>query len=198
MSVISSNFSIPEDEFYRISVGQYHNMIRAGIFTEDDPIELIEGALVFKTSTNKPHSICVSKTLKTLVRAVNDDWIVRAQDPITLLDGEPEPDIVIAQKKSESELEWHPTPEYIGLVIEIADSSISRDRGIKLRSYARAGIAHYWIINLIDRIIEVYEHPTTSISNPEYQSSRIVRAEESIALPAIIGEVLIRTADLLP
>jgi Uma2 family endonuclease len=84
------------------------------------------------------------------------------------------------------------------LVIEVADSTLGRDRGIKLRSYARAGIAHYWIINLTDRVVEVYSDPKTDAPEPAYASTQIVTAAESITLPAAVGGASIRVADLLP
>ena len=198
MTAIPKKLPFPDDGQYRIPVEQYHEMIRAGIFTEDDPIELIEGVLVFKMPKNKPHVKCTRRVTKVLTRAISNEYFLQAQDPVTLSDSEPEPDFVVIREAGFDDLEWHATPEFVALIIEVADSSLSRDRGTKLRMYARAGIAHYWIINLIDRVIEVYEDPKSDIAQPTYAPPRIVRAEESITLPAIVGGASIKVADLLP
>lgn len=198
MSAITNNFTIPPDEHYRISVKQYHEMIRAGIFTEDDPIELIEGSLVFKMPKNKPHIRCVRRVTKVLTQAISSEWFLQAQDPVTLSDSEPEPDFVVLRENGYDDLEGPATPDFVALVIEVADTSLSRDRGPKRRMYARAGVAHYWIINLVDRVIEVYENPQPNLPEPTYASLRVMNADTSIALPPAVGGATLNVADLLP
>lgn len=198
MSVVASNLDFPPDERYRISVKQYHEMIRAGIVTEDDPVELIEGSLVFKIPKNKAHVKCTRRVTRILTKAIPDEWFLQAQDPITLADSEPEPDFVVIREDEVDALDWHATPECVALVIEVSDSTLSRDRGAKQRIYARSGIAHYWIINLVDRVVEVYENPQSRQPDPAFASKRIVRADEVITLPERIGGATIKVSDLLP
>jgi Uma2 family endonuclease len=198
MSAIPINPIFPSEGLFPISVEMYHEMIRAGVFDEDDPIELLEGALVFKMPKNPPHETSLGQCQDILPRHLLPGWLLRLQAPITLEDGEPEPDVAIVRGTRRDFQERHPFPSDVALVIEVADSTLGRDRGIKLRSYARAGIAHYWIINLTDRVVEVYSDPKTDAPEPAYASTQIVTAAESITLPAAVGGASIRVADLLP
>ncbi len=153
-----------------LSVEQYHAMIRQGILVEGAPIELIDGLLIRKDRRDKGGSIMTVgprhvKTILLLTDLLNgllDRTVahVRSQQPVTL-DGtsEPEPDLTVVLGKIADFTQHHPGPGVIPLVIEVADSSLSFDRGEKLRKYAAAGIPHYWIANLNDNVIEVYTQP---------------------------------------
>lgn len=188
----------PEPVF-RLSVEQYHTMIRTGVLTDDDPVELLEGILVFKMPKNPPHETALGKCQDELPRILPKTWILRVQAPITLRDGEPEPDLVIARGSRDNYAEHHPGPSDIGLVIEVADTTLARDQGIKLRSYARAGLGAYWIINLIDRHIEVYSDPDIGRFEPAYQSKTIFSPADSIPV-SLDGQTqgLLAVAQLLP
>ncbi len=169
----------PEPVF-RLSVQQYHAMIEAGVLTEDDPVELLEGILVFKMPRNPARALAV-RLLTTSIDAmlVGSDWHFRAQEPITLDDSEPEPDGAIVRGQVRDYSKQHPGPAEVGLIIEISDTSLARDRGIKLRGYARASISPYWIVDLMGRSIEVYTDPDAEASPPTYRK-RIVFDESSI------------------
>lgn len=149
----------PDEPPYRLSVDQYHRMIQAGVFTSDDRLELLEGLLIRKMSKNPPHTAAQAKLVRALSLLLPPTLSLRAQDPITLSDGEPEPDIAIVQSTADDYAAHHPGAADIVLLIEIADTTLFRDRGTKLRSYARAGIREYWILNLPDRTMEVYTQP---------------------------------------
>lgn len=157
MSSLATQLPEPWPEpVFRLSVEQYHSMIATGVITDDDPVELIEGILVQKMSKNPPHTY----TLNTLAAAVRNllpvAWSIRLQDPITLADGQPEPDLAIVRGDDKSYITRHPSAADVALVVEIADSTLPRDRGIKLRSYARAQIPIYWIVDLLARRVEIY------------------------------------------
>src|SRR5437764_4760752 len=122
----------------RLSIGQYHAMIDAGILTDDDPVELIEGILVYKVPKEPRHSIALAKLQRAITPLLPSDVSLQTQEPITLADGEPEPDAAIFHGKPEDYPQRHPGPDEVMLVIEVADTTLARDRGIKLRSYARA------------------------------------------------------------
>src|ERR1039458_4093748 len=89
--------AVPEAPIFRLTVEQYHDMVRTGILTEDDPVELLEGWLVYKMSKNPPHSVATDLTATALRRLAPSDWCVRSQEPITTSDSEPEPDIALAR-----------------------------------------------------------------------------------------------------
>ncbi|BAU14560.1 hypothetical protein LEP3755_51090 [Leptolyngbya sp. NIES-3755] len=145
-------------------------MIQLGILTDDDPVELLEGWLVYKMPKNPPHRITTKLTRDALDQILPPGWYVDTQEPITLSDSEPEPDVVIVRGTTQDYLDRHPTAQDIALVIEVADSTLDRDRTSKKRLYARAGIPIYWIINLVDRSIEIYTQP----ENEDYQQQTTV------------------------
>ena len=185
---------------FQLSVEQYHAMIEAGVITDGDPVELLEGVLVASMSKNPPHRYA-TRTLQKLVEAMLPaGWSYQAQDPITLEDGEPEPDGAVVRGADADYRTRHPRPAEISFVIEVADTTLSRDRGIKLRSYARAGIPIYWIVNLVDRRIEVYSQPVTDAgADPAYRRIDLFGSADQV--PVVVGETpvgSIAVAQLLP
>jgi Uma2 family endonuclease len=180
-------------------VEQYHAMIVAGVLTENDPVELLEGVLVFKMPKNPPHSYSTDVAQKAVGALLPDVWSYRAQEPITLADGEPEPDGAVVRGSLRDYRKRHPTPADIALVIEVADSTLSQDRGIKLRSYARAGIPVYWIINLAEQCVEVYTRPNSLASEPAYDDRQVYGVSDSVSViidDKPIGSI--NVPDLLP
>ncbi len=199
MSTISTRIppSPSQDPVYRLTVEQYHAMIRAGVLTENDPVELLEGVLVFKMPKNPPHSYSTGVARKTIEAILPNGWTYRVQEPITLADGEPEPDGAVVQGSLGDYLRRHPSPAEIALVIEVADSTLSQDRGIKSRSYARAGIPVYWIVNLAERCVEVYTRPNSKTS--AYDHCQVFGASDSVPLVVLDKPIAsIHAAGLLP
>ena len=201
MSVISTRVppSPSQDPVYRLTVEQYHAMIEARVLTENDPVEFLEGVLVFKMPKNPPHSYSTDVAQKAFEAILPHSWCYKAQEPITLADGEPEPDGAVIWGSLRDYRQRHPGPADIALVIEVADSTLSQDRGIKLRSYARAGIPVYWIINLAERCVEVYTGPNNMAPEPAYDHRRMYSVSDSV--PVVIGDRpvgSINVADLLP
>lgn len=176
--------AVPKEPIWRLQVQQYHAMIRAGILTDDDPVELLEGWLVTKMPKNPPHRIATQLTREALAQLVPPGWYVDDQEPITTKDSEPEPDIVIVQGDRRDYAERHPYADEVALVVEVADTTLQRDRTNKKRLYARAGVAIYWIINLIDRQIEVYTRPLSNAETPDYQDRQDFLFEDTI--PVVI------------
>lgn len=174
---------------FRLSVAQYHELADARILTEDDPVELLEGVLVQKMTKNPPHSVAVLRLQSLIPPLLPLGWHYRAQEAITLNDGEPEPDGVIARGKIDDYANTHPTAADVALIVEVADASLVRDRGIKLRSYARAGIPQYWIVNLIDRHVEVYAEPDpVAMPKPAYRRRETYAADATLSL-VIAGQM---------
>ena len=188
------------EPIFRLTVDQYHELIRAGKLGEDDPVELLEGILVFKMPKNTPHATATKLARREVERGLPEGWHYFVQDPITLSDGEPEPDGAVVRGRVEDYAAAHPGPADVALVIEVADTSLARARGIKLRSYARAGIRAYWIVNLVERQVEVYDAPDPAARpEPAYRERRVVAPGANV--PFILNGSLVReiaAADLLP
>jgi Uma2 family endonuclease len=180
-------------------VSEYHRLIDIGLLTENDNLELIEGYLVHKMSRNPPHDSCIHLTLRMLLRCLPPDWSLRIQSAITLSDSEPEPDLAVVRGDERAYASRHPSPADVGLVIEVADSTLLGDRADKGRIYARAGRPIYWIINLIDRQVEVYSLPSSSSPSPAYGQRRDYGASDLV--PLMLDGVLVASipvGDLLP
>jgi Uma2 family endonuclease len=143
----------------RFTVAEYHKMIDTGILTDEDHLELIEGYVVLKMPHNPPHDGTVRIVSKRLDRILPAGWDCRTQSAITLADSEPQPDVALVRGDERSYLARHPGPADVGVVIEVSDSTLARDRGEKQRVYAAAGIVCYWIVNLVQGQVEVYTGP---------------------------------------
>jgi Uma2 family endonuclease len=191
--------AVPDEPIYRLSVDQYHKMIAAGIIDDDDPVELLEGWLVQKMGKNPPHSFSTGQLRTGLESVIPAGWYVDSQEPVTGDTSEPEPDARVVRGKRRDYLKRHPRPDETPLVGEVSDSTLRRDRGFKMRIYARAGILVYWIVNLIDRQIEVYTDPTGPAKKPTYRQRQDYKPGEEV--PVVIeGREVGRLAvkDLLP
>ena len=125
--------SVPTDSIWPLSVRHYHEMIRSGILTAGDPVELLEGLLVVKMAKNPRHTAATQAVRRAVERLLPAGWHVRARDPITLADSEPEPDVAVVRGGPERYEDRHPGPRDVGLVIETADASLERDRRTKVR-----------------------------------------------------------------
>lgn len=174
-------------------------MNAAGILTENDNCELIEGLLVTKMEKNPSHSY-VTQLLRAMLQQMADDrWFVISQEPITTMESEPEPDVIAVRGMRQDLRQSHARPDQVVLVVEVAESTLAYDRTVKKRLYARAGIAPYWIIDLVHRQIEVYAHPLGPSSAPTYGESVVYKEGDEI--PVIIdgreaGRVKVK--DLMP
>lgn len=168
MSPVESVAAIPNDLILRLSIEQYHAMIQSGILTDDDSVELLEGWLIFKMPKNPPHRATTRLVRTALENILPPGWYVDSQEPITLSNSEPEPDIVVVRGDTRQYLDRHPGAEDIAMVIEVSDTTLQRDRTVKKRIYARAGIAIYWIVNLVEEQVEVYSQPIVEVEQPDY------------------------------
>lgn len=183
----------------RFSVAEYHKLIEIGILTEDDNLELLEGYLVHKMSRNPPQDAAIQKIMKKLFRLLPPDWDLRVQSAITLSTSEPELDLAIVRGDENNYVARHPGPADIGLVIEVADTTLTGDRVDKGRIYAQAGIPCYWIINLVGRQVEVYTSPSGATATPAYGQRQDFTINDDIAL-TLDGTTVatINVRDLLP
>lgn len=143
----------------RVTVAEYHRMIRDGYFANDERCELIDGMILEKMPKDPPHESALNRARKLIERALPPRTTVRIQSPITLPASEPEPDIVVALGDDGDYESRHPFPEDICIVIEVSDTSLLLDRGIKSDVYVRAGIAVYLIVNVAEQSIEMRSEP---------------------------------------
>lgn len=207
MSILSSpvspsppvNPSVPTEPIFRLSVAQYHQMIDAGILTEDDPVELLDGWLVQKMPTKPPHRAATGLTHAALQRVLPAGWFLEVQSAITTDTSEPEPDVFAVRGERRQYTERHPEPADLALVVEVSDATLSRDRGPKKSLYARNRIPVYWIVNLIDNQVEVYTDPTGPAEAPDYRQRRDYGVLDEIPL-VIDGVEVVRfpVRELLP
>jgi Uma2 family endonuclease len=183
----------------RFSVTQYQRMIESGILTAEDKVELLENYVVLKMPRNPPHDGTIQRIQKRIVRHIPTGWDLRTQGSLELTDSQPEPDFAVVREDPNDYTTRHPTPADSGLVIEVADSSLLRDQRDKTRIYARAGIPTYWVINLVDRRVEVYTQPSGPTAIPAYGAFQTYQPGDAVPLildGATVGNV--PASDLLP
>ncbi len=174
-------------------------MAEAGIFAPGERIELIEGEIVAMTPQGSRHATAVALVHEALRGVLGTGFYVRQQLPLSLsLDSEPEPDVAVVRGAARDYVQAHPTQAL--LVVEVADVTLAFDRGQKASLYARAGIPEYWIVNLVDRVLEVHRDPGPLADRPAdhgYRSIRRISPPGSVA-PLFSPAAHIRVADLLP
>lgn len=182
----------------RVSVERYHDMIARGFFAENERFELLNGVIVEKMTKNPPHASVTRKCVQLLTRLVPPSWSVFSQDPITLTTSEPEPDVTIVKGEAEDFVTRHPRAEDILLVIEVADCSLVTDR-FKAGIYAAAQIGHYWIVNIPERVIEVYSAPKLQGEGASYGERKVFQGDAEVPVEIegkVVGQV--RVSELLP
>lgn len=173
---------MPSAEVPRCTVDQYHRMIDAGIFDESGDVELLKGWLVSKMAHDPPHRTGLGVTSETLTSVAPPGWHVNAQVPVTTSDSEPEPDVSVVRGRRRDYPNRHPGPEDVGLLVEVADTTLELDRDFKGPLYAQAGFAAYWIVNIPERRVEVYSGPSSTGPSPHYQRRQDFNENESIPL----------------
>ncbi len=163
---------------FRMTVDQYERLVETGLL-DGQPIELINGLLVQKMGKNPPHSWTVEALREELWRLLPPGWSFRQEQPVAIPDlNELEPDLAIVRGTKDDYAKRHPRPSDVALLIEVADSTLEKDRGPKLVAYGRGGISVYWIVNLIDRQLEIHTGPTSV----GYQDRRVLAAGEEAPL----------------
>jgi Uma2 family endonuclease len=165
------------------TVDEYEQMIKAGILTENDRLELIRGEIVKMAPIGVAHAACVTRLTTLLVHKVGKASIVWSQNPICLQDSEPEPDVVLLRPHPNFYASGLPTPTDILLLVEVADTTLASDRGMKVPLYAEAGIPEVWVVDLNASEVEVYTEP----SGGRYRAVRRVAMGETLPLPGGLG-----------
>jgi Uma2 family endonuclease len=177
---------------------EYERLVELGLF-HGDPVELIGGQLLVAEPQGSCHATAVGAADDALRAVLPPGWIVRAQMPVALdEESEPEPDLAVVPGTRGEYRGAHPARP--ALALEVADSSLAFDREQKGSLYARAGIADYWIVNLVDRVLEVYRDPGPDPSAPYGWRYRLVESlvPQAAVSPLALPSAHIRVADLLP
>lgn len=176
------------------TVADYHRMAETGILNEDERVELLEGKIIWMSAKGTAHSSAVGRTDYLLKnRLTNRAW-VSIQNPIKLNErSEPEPDVAVVQIDPLDYADHHPTPSEVYLIIEVADSSLKFDCETKAKAYAQAGIADYWVLDVVERQLYVFREP----NQEGYQSKVILGEDESIS-PLQFADLQIVVWEMLP
>jgi Uma2 family endonuclease len=177
----------------RFTADEYYAMARAGILSERDRVELIDGEILAMTPIGPAHAAAVARATHALMRSVAGRAIVWTQNPIRVdAFSEPQPDLALLRPRDDFYRTAHPGPADILLVIEIADTSLSYDRQIKAPLYARHGLAEYWLM-------DVAAGTVTSYASPEGAAYRAiaVHARGEILAPIALPDCTLTVDDLL-
>lgn len=184
---------------FRVSVEKYHAMVRAGILTPDDRCELIDGLLVAKARQTPQHAAASCHLADDLHRRLPAGVRGRTRCPITLVRSEPEPDLAVVRGDRRTFRDRHPGAADTLLVVEVSDVELAFDRTVKGRLYAEAGIPEYWVVNIEERVVEVYTSPNPAATPAEYGTRTDYAVGQSVPL-VLDGQTvgLLAVADLLP
>jgi Uma2 family endonuclease len=163
------------------NAAEYYRMAEAGVLSPDDRVELIEGEIVRMSPVGSRHAACVRRLDALLNREVGHVAQVGVQSPIRLSDfSEPQPDIALLNPRNDFYANAHPTPADVLLIIEVSETSVEYDRGIKLPLYARAEIPQVLIVNIPGDVIESYGEP---LNGAYHKFMRVQRGESVDILP---------------
>jgi Uma2 family endonuclease len=183
----------------RFSRAEYERLIDLGVFQPGEAIELIGGELMVAEPQGAAHYTAIRKTAKALEAAFGPGWEVRTEGPIGLDDdSEPEPDVAVVPGNPDDYGRAHPSRP--ALTVEVAESSLGADRQRKGSLYARAGLPDYWVLNLVDRVLEVYREPAPDPAAPfgwRYTRREVLDASAQVTPLAAPG-ASIPVSHLLP
>ena len=163
---------------YRFSVEEYHRMADAGLFGEDDRVELLDGEVVEMAPIDSRHAACVKWLNNVFVARLGDRAIVGVQDPMDLSErSEPQPDLTLLRPRSDYYAAGHPAPADVLLVVEVADTTVGSDRGVKVPLYAAAGVSEVWLVDLPAGEVQSFRRPAEA----GYQEVRAHAAGDHLA-----------------
>ncbi len=189
----------PEVQIRRWKRVEYEQLVEKGVFMPGERVELIDGLLLVAEPQSSSHFAAIRLVELALARAFGEGWDVRAQGPIALDDSsEPEPDVAVVHGGPRDYVSAHPADPV--LVVEVALTSLGFDREHKSSLYARSRRPEYWIVNLVDRVLEIRRDPAPSPSAPygwDYSAVEILGPGDR-ACPLAAPAARIAVADLLP
>lgn len=162
----------------RFTATEYHQMARAGILTEDDRVELLEGEIIEMPPIGPGHAHTVDETAEWFFERLRDVARISVQNPVRLDEhNEPQPDIMLLRRRPQGYRTRLPGPRDVLLLVEVAETSVDRDRRAKLPLYARAGIPEVWLLDLRRRTLTVYRDPSAD----GYRTAQTLRSGDTVA-----------------
>jgi Uma2 family endonuclease len=182
---------------HRITVNEYERIIRSGALEDPNRVELIDGYMVDKMAKNPEYSFSATATHQAFVDRLPAGWLARKEEPVRIpAYNEPEPEIAVVRGINTDYRHRVPEPADVAMLVEVSDSTLAQNRGVKLAAYAKDGIPVYWIVNLVDRQVEVY---TRAVKAGRYRSRKDYKPGQQI-LVVIDGQQLppIAVDDILP
>jgi Uma2 family endonuclease len=148
---------------------------------------------------NPSHRLVTGLTRTAFERFLPAGWYADSQEPVTIGESEPEPDVVLVRGDRRDYLDRHPGPQDLGLLVEVADTTLQQDRGTKKRLYAGASVLCYWVVNLPENQIEVYTDPTGPVQQPDYRRRQDFKRGDDVPVSLAgqeVGRISVQT--LLP
>jgi Uma2 family endonuclease len=201
MATIAPTISSPPPSgtppLHRITVDEYERIIRSGALEDPSRVELIDGYMVDKMAKNPEHSFSATATHQAFVDRLPARWLARKEQPVRIpAYNEPEPDVAIVRGINADYRHRTPEPADVALLVEVSDWTLVQDRGVKLAASATDGIPIYWIVNLVDRQVEVYTRP---VKAGRYRSRKVFKPGQQVPI-VIAGQPLppIAVDDMLP
>ena len=171
-----------------LTVDEYFRLIEAGEIDEDAPVELWEGRVVEKVSKGPSHQASLTKLMRLLFRLVPEGWFPTQESPLAIgVNKVPEPDAMVVRGRVDDFSRRPPSGKDVALVVEVSASSLERDLGPKQTAYAAEGIPVYWVVNLVDRRIDVHSNPTPRGKVAKYDTVQIF--QENDAVPIVLDGV---------
>lgn len=162
----------------------YHRMVEAGLLTSDDPVELLDGEIVFRSPIGRRHTAITDRLNSFFAPRAAGRFISRVQGPIALSDvSEPEPDFMLLRHRDDFYAEQDAGPADVALLVEVADSSLAKDLDAKLKLYAAAGIQEYWVVDVRGRSLTIHREPERS--DRAYASVTRAAAPQTVAAGAL-------------
>jgi len=183
----------------RVTLEEYRRGVAQNEFGPAGSVELLEGRVVAKARQSLRHEGALEKIREVLTKLVPGGWHLQVAQAIQTTDSLPEPDVSIVADALDSHTSRPTRSEEVALIVEAADASLALDRRLKGRVYARAGIANYWILNLIDGQVEVYSNPSGPVQMPGFHEHRVLRGDDKLSLVIGLDDLgMVRVADMIP
>ncbi len=192
---VVSGLTAPPFQPRRLTLEEYRTIRDSGVLDDGPKFEFLDGWIVSKMTQGTEHAAVIQIVQNWFIKHLPPEWTLRVQSAVEAAGNEPEPDIAVVKGPDTNYLDHHPVGDEIGLLIEVAETSLVKDR-FKTRLYAEAGTPFYWIVNLRDRQIEVFQNPLPKGAG--YQDHHIALAGESLEFVVDDVTVKIKVSDILP
>lgn len=145
---------------YHLTVDDFNKMGEVGIIPSDSRVELIEGEIINRAPIGSGHAGTMAYLISVITSQLSKSAIINAQNPVILGQySEPQPDLVVLKPRDDFYKNAHPTAEDVLLLLEISDTSLKFDREVKIPLYAKHNIQEFWLVNLMEKRLEVYRTP---------------------------------------